>query len=48
MEDLNIKAVLVDQDSEDHNDKLFDCSQESNKALCLMKGSVIDTSRIRG
>ena len=47
MEDLNIVAVLLDEESEVHKVKLFDCSAEDG-VLCLKKGDVIDTSRIRG
>lgn len=48
MEDLNIKAVLLDEESEIHNSKLFDSQDPSNKQLSLSKGDVIDTSRMRG
>ena len=47
MEDLNIKPVLLDQESPVHKEKIFDSTSESS-TLCLMPGRVIDTSKVRG
>ena len=41
LEDLNIKAVLLDENSRVHETQLFDSTM-------LKEGTVIDTSRIRG
>ena len=49
MDDLNIRAVLLDSDDEVHLQKLFDSSAPAEeKTLHLHPGGVIDTSRMRG
>jgi len=48
MEDLNIKAVLLNEGDPVHHDKLFDARAEAESTLSLRQGKVIDTSRIRG
>jgi len=47
MQDLNIKAVLLDHEDPVHKEKIFDCDSD-NSTLCLNKGLVIDTSKVRG
>ena len=48
MEDLNIKAILLNEESETHQKKLFDSNCPDDEELRLLPGKVIDASRLRG
>ena len=46
-DDLNIKAVLLDTDSEVHEEKIFDSTASDIDSRHLRQGAVIDISRMR-
>ena len=48
IEDLNIKAVLIDEQNMIHCNKIFDSILAENEVLNLKPGKVLDTSRMRG